>query len=265
VLLRRTVDAVSRILVTNDDGVASAGLGILAARLSAAGHDVVVAAPANESSGSAAAIGAILEGDEINTRLVELPDAPGLAAYAVDGPPGRCVLAAVLRAFGPPPDLVVSGINPGANTGRFLQLHSGTLGAALTAGGLGRSAMAVSMGPLTPQHWATAAEVAARLLPYLTSCARGTVINVNVPDLPVESLRELRVPTVGSAVSRKLRIQGTAPGKLYFTWTVNADAVVSEGSDSALVDAGHVTLTAVIGPASVTPHPFGEHLPDWVP
>jgi 5'-nucleotidase len=258
------VGTVSRILVTNDDGVASPGLGILAARLASAGHDVIVAAPATESSGSAAAIGAILEGDEINTRAVDLPDAPGLTAYAVDGPPGRSVLAAVLRAFGPPPEFVVSGINPGANTGRFLQLHSGTLGAALTAGGMGRSAMAVSIDPLKPKHWATAAEVAARLLPYLSDCPRGTVLNVNVPDLPVRSLRELRVPTVGSVSSRKLRIEGTAPGRLHFAWIDNPDTVPAEGSDSALVAAGHVTLTTVIGPASITPHPFGKHFPDWV-
>ncbi len=255
----------SRILVTNDDGVASPGLGILAARLAAVGHDIVVAAPAAESSGSAAAIGAILEGDEINTRLVQLPDAPGVAAYAVDGPPGRCVLAAVLRAFGPPPEFVVSGINPGANTGRFLQRHSGTLGAALTAAGLGRSAMAVSIGPLHPQHWPTAADVAARLFPYLTSCQRGTVLNVNVPDLPVAALRELRIPTVGSAASRKLRIEGTAPGQLHFTWTESPGRAPAEISDSALIDAGHVTMTSVIGPVSVTPEPFGEHLPTWLP
>jgi 5'-nucleotidase len=251
---------VSRILVTNDDGVASPGLGILAARLAAEGHDVFVAAPANESSGSSAAIGAILEGDEIKTRIVELPHAPDLASYAVDGPPGRCVLAAVLRAFGPPPDIVISGINPGANTGRFLQLHSGTLGAALTAGGLGRTAMAVSIGPLKPKHWSTAAEVAARLLAYLVSCKPGTVLNVNVPDLPYNSLRGIRIPEVGSASTKRLRVNGIAPGPMHFTWADSTGPMVTEGSDTALIGAGYVTLSRVQAPGNLTPEPLPAHL-----
>ena len=187
-----------RILVTNDDGVSSRGLGILAARLASHGHDIVVAAPFTECSGSSAAIGGIVRGEEIYTSEVQLPDAPGIAAFAVDGPPGRCVLAALLGSFGPPPDLVVSGINPGANVGRFLQLHSGTLGAALTAADMGVNAMAVSIEPLLPIHWGTAAEIAARLVDYLAGCARRTTLNLNVPDTPLDQIKGLRTAPVGT-------------------------------------------------------------------
>jgi 5'-nucleotidase len=106
-----------RILITNDDGVGSPGLGLLTACLAADGHDVFVVAPAVASSGSAAAVGDIVDGAEVVTRSVVLTDAPSVPAFAVDGPPGRCVLVAVGGAFGPPPDLVLSGINPGANVG----------------------------------------------------------------------------------------------------------------------------------------------------
>lgn len=133
-----------RVMVTNDDGVASPGLHALAGALVAAGHDVVVAAPDRDMSGSAAAIGQIHVDEEIEAELVELPGLTGVPAYAVDGPPGLCVLAARLGGFGEPPELVVSGVNPGCNTGRAI-LHSGTVGAALTAANFGCRGLAVSL------------------------------------------------------------------------------------------------------------------------
>ena len=75
---------------------------------------------------------------------VELPGLAGVPAYALDGAPGLCVLAARLGGFGDPPDVVMSGINPGCNTGRAV-LHSGTVGAALTAANFGVRGLAVSI------------------------------------------------------------------------------------------------------------------------
>ena len=118
-----------RILITNDDGHASRGLGVLAAAVAAAGHDVVVVAPDRDQSGCGAGIGQWHLDEHIDVQDVDLPDAPGVRAVALQGTPALAVFAANLGAFGPAPELVVSGINPGLNTGRAT-LHSGTVGAA---------------------------------------------------------------------------------------------------------------------------------------
>ncbi|MBV9254502.1 MAG: 5'/3'-nucleotidase SurE, partial [Actinobacteria bacterium] len=125
-----------RILVTNDDGFAAPGLHALASAMREVTDDVLLVAPLEERSGSGAAIGAIHISQRVLFQPVEISGLPGMAAYAVDGPPALAVLTAARGGFGAPPDIVVSGINPGVNTGRAV-VHSGTVGAALTAGNLG--------------------------------------------------------------------------------------------------------------------------------
>jgi 5'-nucleotidase len=220
-----------RILVTNDDGVGSPGLGLLAACLAADGHDVFVVAPAVESSGSAAAVGDIMDGAEIVIRSVALPDAASVPAFAVDGTPGRCVLAAAGGAFGPPPDLVLSGINPGANLGRFLQLHSGTLGAATTA---------------------------ARLVDYLHGCEPRTSLNLNIPDLPIEQILGLRTARVGGGAAKRLALSGSAPGVLTMRWVDRPSKGAPVENDASLVKTGYATLTRVVAPAATEPEPFPD-------
>jgi 5'-nucleotidase len=133
-----------RVLVTNDDGIDAPGLHALARALAEDGRDVVVVAPDCDMSGSGAAIGQVHLDQSIDARRVGLPGLDGVPAYALAGAPGLCVLAARLAGFGPPPDVVVSGINPGCNTGRAV-LHSGTVGAALTAANFGVRGLAVSI------------------------------------------------------------------------------------------------------------------------
>src|SRR5271170_2589419 len=117
-----------RILVTNDDGIDAPGLGALVGRLVAADHDVAVAAPSSERSGSGTSLGGVDDGTPISVTDHVLPAAPSVPAVAIDGPPGLAVLAACVGALGEPPDAVISGINAGPNTGRSL-LFSGTVGA----------------------------------------------------------------------------------------------------------------------------------------
>ena len=133
-----------RILVTNDDGILAPGIAALAQAMVAAGHDVVVAAPLDDRSGSGAAIGAVHADGTIDVKPVELDGLDGVPSFMVTGPPALCVMAARLGGFGDPPDLVVSGINPGCNTGRAV-LHSGTVGAALTGANFGCRGLAVSI------------------------------------------------------------------------------------------------------------------------
>ena len=141
------------------------------------GLDVVVAAPDRDMSGSGAAIGHIHMDEHIDAKPVDLPGLAGVPAYAVDGPPGLCVLAARLGGFGPTPDLVVSGINPGCNTGRAV-LHSGTVGAALTAANFGCRGIAVSIDVATR----LVHETAARAVTPVVDGGEAAVEVVEAPD-----------------------------------------------------------------------------------
>ncbi|MGV9368202.1 5'/3'-nucleotidase SurE [Amycolatopsis sp. NPDC003731] len=133
-----------RALITNDDGIGSPGLVALARGAVAHGWTVVVAAPAMEASGTSAGLSAAGDDGRIAVERRELPDLPGVPAHAVAAHPGLIVLAAAQGAFGAPPDIVLSGVNHGANVGRAV-LHSGTVGAALTASINGARALAVSL------------------------------------------------------------------------------------------------------------------------
>src|SRR4051794_22621414 len=112
-----------RVLVTNDDGIDSVGIHRLAIALANDGRfEVQIVAPDGDRSGTGASLGVHGPGG-LRARGVELPDEGGVEAWALDGPPAMCVLASRLGGFGAPPDVVVSGINAGLNTGRSV-LHS---------------------------------------------------------------------------------------------------------------------------------------------
>lgn len=176
----------TRVLITNDDGIDAPGLVALAHAVLRRGLDVVVAAPATQSSGTSASIVAEEEGGRIAVDRRTLDGLDGIPAFAVHGGPGLIALIAARGAFGQPADLVASGVNHGANVGRAI-LHSGTVGAALTGGLNGAWGVAVSldvgMAP-TEFHWDAAADAAVDLIPALMEHPRGTVINVNAPNTP---------------------------------------------------------------------------------
>lgn len=233
-----------RVLVTNDDGVASPGIAVLAGVAVELGHDVVVVAPDEDRSGASASIGPARGGDGIGVSRAELPGVAGVDAYGIDGPPALAVIAALLGGFGDRPDCVVSGINAGPNTGQAV-LHSGTVGAALTAANFGLSGLAVSIGLGEPSRLDTAAGAAEGALRWLTTAPAGTVLNVNVPNRPVEELRGTCFAPLAAfgtvqatLVDRdgRLRLEGREP-------ELSAD----EDSDAARLRAGYVTVTALGG------------------
>jgi 5'-nucleotidase len=208
-----------RLLVTNDDGIDSVGLHVLARALVPLG-DVVVVAPDSEHSGASAALGPLhLLQPEVRKAHVD-----GIAeAWTVNGPPGLCVMFARLGVFGPI-DLVVAGINPGANVGRAIY-HSGTVGAALTARNGGTSGVAVSQAVsqygvegqgwdemIADQRWDTAArigaEVVAAVLDDLPS--EPVVVNVNVPNVAIDEIAGWRQTEVAMLPPRTV-----ASGRLH--------------------------------------------------
>ena len=247
--------AIPTVLVTNDDGVAAPGLAALAAAAAGIGH-VVVVAPADDRSGAGAAVAPAWLDDGIVLAKV---DVDGLGpAYAVQGPPALAVIAGVSGGLGVRPRLVVSGINRGPNTGLGI-LHSGTVGAALTAGNLGFAALAISIDAVRPRHYGTAATVAAAVMAWLLQAPAGTVVNVNVPDLPVDRIRGVREaplarfgtveattcnsgPRPPSADRHPLRPPGR-PSSSGGPGSGASDA----GTDAGLLAAGFVTVTCVAG------------------
>ena len=203
-----------RILVTNDDGIDSVGLHLLARAMLPHG-EVVVIAPDAEYSGASAAFGALHKiQPEVHRVTVD-----GIAeSWAVSGPPALCVMFARLGAFGEPFDLVVSGINPGANVGRSVY-HSGTIGAAITARNGGISGLAVSQAVtafgvegqgwdemLVDQRWETAAEVAGAVAATLVADlpSEPVVVNLNVPNLPLAEVKGWRRTGVGTLPPRAM-------------------------------------------------------------
>lgn len=248
-----------RILVTNDDGVDSIGLHVLARAMEELG-EVVVVAPDREYSGASAAFGALhLMRPEIHRVRID-----GVSeAWAVSGPPALCVMFATLGAFGDKHfDLVVSGINPGANVGRSVY-HSGTIGACLTGRNAGISGVAVSQSVegfgvegqgwddvLEKQQWGTAGVVAAaavrRMLDDLPP--EPAVLNLNVPNLPLADVKGWRRTIVGTVPPRTMATVHLEPKaghedsyNVRMGW--GDPVLLPEETDGGTVERGYVSVT----------------------
>lgn len=234
------------VLVTNDDGISSPGIRPLAHAL-AGDLDVVVAAPATDTSGSGTGIGRFDPRGGVEVAPEDLDGVPG---YAIAGPPGLAVTAAALGAFGPKPDLVVSGINAGANTGRSV-IHSGTVGAVLTARSFGIRGLAVSLQPSDPFQWDTAAAVAARVARWLVGLGSVLTVNVNVPALPREALRGVRWADLDEFGHFQVATTVLSEARLQLEVT-SPDTGLDPASDTALLREGYVTLTPLSSVAAAS-------------
>lgn len=241
------------VLITNDDGIDSPGLHALARAAVDAGHAVIVAAPDEEASGSSASITAhdahavTAAGGRGRIRMTaaRIPDLD-VPAFRVYAAPALIALLAAHSAFGPAPGLVLSGINRGANVGHAI-LHSGTVGAALTGGLNDGRGLAVSLAVANANaqaHWATAAEVVARVLPVIIDRPIGTVFNLNVPNLEQAAGLEL----VEAPLARF--------GIVHTTMTEHGDDHVElaiadpsdrfdPGTDAAMLASGAATITSI--------------------
>ncbi len=247
-----------RILLTNDDGIDSEGLHVLARAMVPFG-DVVVAAPDQEFSGAGAALGA-LHLIQPEVRRVSLD---GIAeAWSVTGPPALCVMFSRLGAFGPPFDLIVSGINPGANVGRSVY-HSGTIGAALTGRNGGISGIAVSQAVsgsgiegqgwdemLIGQKWETAAAVASAFVEGFVAAmpAEPVVVNLNVPNVDFAEIKGWRHARIGLEPPRKVSDAKLEPkigheGAFHVRMSWGDALDLPADSDGGLVNAGYVSVS----------------------
>ncbi|HZN72294.1 MAG TPA: 5'/3'-nucleotidase SurE [Micromonosporaceae bacterium] len=234
-----------RVLITNDDGIASPGLHQLAAAAHKDGLEVVIAAPMNEASGSGTAITAVESSGRVVVEERTVPGLPEVPAYAVAASPAFITLIATRGAFGDPPDLVLSGINRGANVGRAI-MHSGTVGAALTASAYGRSAMAVSLDvgldAVEPPNWQTAAEVARRLFALLAEAEPPMTLNLNVPDVPADRVPGLRSGALASFGAVQINLAEAGKGYLRVA-IADSEAAREPGTDAAWLADGYASLT----------------------
>jgi 5'-nucleotidase len=261
-----------RILITNDDGIDAPGIRWLARAVVRQGFDVVVAAPLTEASGTSAAMTAVEKNGRIVVESRELPGVKNVPAYGVAASPAFIVLLALRDAFGPPPQIVLSGINRGANAGAAV-IHSGTVGATLTASHAGLHGMAVSLDVLSPsngtassggqaiadldkqddekRHWVSAAELAVKLLPTLTHTPTGTVLNVNVPDLHVDGIRGLRRARLAKFGQVQMSIAEAGEGFVR-TAVQAADEPLEDGTDLAALAEGFAVVTPIRAPGEAT-------------
>lgn len=246
-----------RILVTNDDGIDSLGLHVLARRLTEVG-DVVVVAPDREYSGFGAALGTLhlMQPEVQRTHIEGVPE-----AWSVGGPPALCVYFARFGCFGDI-DLVVAGINPGANVGRAIY-HSGTVGAAITARNGGLNGIAISQSVIgfgvegqgwdemiKDQRWDTAAEVAARVTEALAKDLPdpAVVVNINVPNVGLEEITAWRHAEVGTTPPRSVATAVLVPRAGYEdTFTVQMDwgdpIELPVETDGGSVEAGEIAIS----------------------
>ncbi|MGH8981080.1 MAG: 5'/3'-nucleotidase SurE [Acidimicrobiales bacterium] len=246
-----------RVLVTNDDGVHAPGLAALTRALTRwAGdeHEVVVVAPLANHSGASAAVGTVYEREAISYRRVDVEGAEGVQAYGVDASPALAVLVGSLGGFGPRPDVVVSGINLGVNVGRSV-LHSGTVGATLAGAQLGLRGLAVSLrSGFPPEQWSTASAVAVGVLPALFAAPARTVLNLNVPSIPLAALRGVRRARIStSGIVKSATGGGPEEGEVRLALGAaiptlgRLEDTEDPEDDAALVAAGYAALTPLVG------------------
>ncbi len=237
-----------RILITNDDGIDSPGIHELARYVEQAGHEVVVVAPDFDASGTATSIGRIAPDTPIRMRRAAIDGLNG-EAYSLAGPPALCVVAGFLEAFGPKPDVVVSGINAGLNTGRST-LHSGTVGAALTAQNFGLRGLAVSLETADPWHWDTAAALTLDVLPQLLAAPPRSAVNLNVPARPLAEVAGIRWTGLAEFNSVRSAVSKVEGDYIHFD-LVETQYNPEETTDLGAIRAGFASLTALHGNAEV--------------
>lgn len=227
-----------RILLSNDDGYFSPGIEILAQALRDLAQ-ITVVAPERDRSGAS------------NSLTLDRPMMLRQAAngyYFVNGTPTDCVHLAVTGMLAELPDMVISGINLGANMGDD-PLYSGTVAAATEGYLLGIPAMAVSLTSRSAAHLDTAARVARELVERFQ--ARGfsepLLLNVNVPDVPYDELKGTQVTRLGRRHKAQPAVRQQTPRgeTVYWVGAVGAAQDAGEGTDFHAVADNHVSLTPI--------------------
>lgn len=233
-----------RILLTNDDGVFAEGLQVLAAEIQKFAETYVVA-PDHEQSATGHAI---TMHRPLRAERVKYLHSPGLPVWSVNGTPADCVKLAAEAILPEKPDLVISGINRGANLGTDV-LYSGTVSAAIEGVILGLPAIAVSLTEYHDPEYDYAAEFIARLAKGIISHAEkwDTLLNVNVPGCAREKIRGVAITSLGVRVYKNTFEVRTDPrGRIYY-WLAGelVDVRDKDDTDVAAIKNHMISITPV--------------------
>ena len=244
-----------RILLSNDDGYQAPGLRALHEAISHIA-EVVVVAPDRDRSGAS------------NSLTLELPIRAREAEngfLSVEGTPTDCVHLAITGLLQSEPDMVVSGVNAGANMGDDV-IYSGTVAAATEGRFLGFPAIAVSIASYTPRYFDTAARVAAELVQRLASdpLASDSILNVNVPDLPYNELQGMVATRLGHRHKAEPVVKSEDPrGRpIYWVGPAGAEQDAGPGTDFFAVRNGYVSVTPL--QVDLTRHQALSELKAWL-
>ena len=224
-----------RILLSNDDGYFAPGLECLAAEL--ASHvEITVVAPERDRSGSSNSL--------TLDRPLTVRRAPNGFLF-VNGTPTDCVHLAVTGLLDALPDMIISGINSGANMGDDT-IYSGTVAAATEGHLLGIPSIAVSLASKPGEHFDSAAKVVIGLVRQ--HCQRplsGTLLNINVPDIPYHDLKGYKITRLGKRHKAESVIKTQTPRgeTCYWVGAAGAAADAGEGTDFHAVEHGYVSVT----------------------
>ena len=230
------------VLITNDDGIHASGLWALAEAFSDR-HEVTVVAPDRERS-------AVGHGITLHSplRYEKKQNSGSLSGYSVNGTPADCVKLALAEILETPPDLVVSGINPGANVGININ-YSGTVAGAREAALSGIPAMAVSIEPPRALHMPDAARYAETIARQMLArgLARGTFLNVNFPDLPLKQIRGIRLSRQGIMSFAQHFDKRTDPrGRSYYWQACDRQTGYDQPDiDGCVIADGYISITPI--------------------
>ncbi|MGQ0698331.1 MAG: 5'/3'-nucleotidase SurE [Panacagrimonas sp.] len=243
-----------RILLSNDDGCTAPGLLCLRDHLRQH-HEVTVVAPDRNRSGASNSL-------TLSNPVRVQTHADG--TMCVDGTPTDCVHLALTGMIEDSFDMVVSGINAGANLGDDT-LYSGTVAAAMEGRFLGYSAVAVSCCGIAPEHYETAARVAVRVVETLRQnpLPGDNILNVNVPDVPYDELQGFEVTRLGN----RHRAEKVVPGKdprgrpIWWIGAAGSDADSGPGTDFHAIRNCRVSITPLL--VDLTRYAAIERLSAW--
>lgn len=244
------------ILISNDDGYLSPGLDQLVQAASAFG-EVTVVAPDRDRSGASNSL----------TLDAPLRAVTGDNGYIrVDGTPTDCVHLAITGLLGKEPDMVISGINLGANLGDDV-LYSGTVAAAMEGRFLGLPAIAVSINAFEPGNLRTAGQAVAVILSRLQDqpLPQDTILNVNIPDIPWEAVKGFKATRLGHRHKAEPVNKTTDPrGRtIYWVGPAGPEQDAGPGTDFAAVRSGYVSVTPL--QIDLSRHNAIDHLSAWLP
>jgi 5'-nucleotidase len=244
-----------RILLSNDDGYQSPGLSALAAALDDIA-DITVVAPDRDRSGAS------------NSLTLDVPIRARVMAngfICVNGTPTDCVHLAITGLLEHEPDMVIAGINAGANLGDDV-LYSGTVAAATEGRFLGFPAIAVSSASHNPRHLDAAARVARELVERLRvrHLSADTIINVNVPDVAYDELRGFRATRLGHRHKAEPVVKVVDPRghTVYWVGPAGPEQDAGAGTDFDAVRHGFVSVTPL--QVDLTRHAVLPQLADWL-